>query len=140
MNNPTRKIKVLIVDDSMLYREVLSRGLSSDPGIEIIATAKDAFEARDRILSHRPDVMVCDVAMPKIDGIAFIRQLLPQYPLPVIVISTVSTAVFDAMNAGGGGLCCQARYECCKKCGDVYSGTHREDKDRFHGPGGVSSK
>lgn len=100
MQYPGNKIKVLIVDDSMLYREILARGLASDPGIEIVATARDAFEARDMILAHRPDVMTCDVAMPRMDGIAFIRQLLPQYPLPVIVVSTVSEAVFEAMNAG----------------------------------------
>lgn len=98
--NSLRKIKVLIVDDSLIYREVLSRGLASDPGIEIVATANDAFDARDKILRHQPDVMTCDVAMPKMDGIEFIRRLLPQYPLPVIVVSAVSTAVFDAMNAG----------------------------------------
>jgi two-component system chemotaxis response regulator CheB len=95
-----QKIRVLIVDDSLVFREVLAMGLSADPTIEVVATAVDAFDARDKILKYSPDVMTCDVEMPKMNGIEFIRRLLPQYPLPVIVVSVVSEAVFDAMNAG----------------------------------------
>lgn len=95
-----RKIKVLVVDDSLVFREVIARGLSSDPHIEVVAKAMDPFDARDKILEFEPDVMTCDVEMPKMNGIEFIQRLLPQYPLPVIVVSTVSEAVFDAMNAG----------------------------------------
>ncbi len=95
-----RKIKVLVVDDSLLFREVIARGISSDPDIEVVAKAVDPFDARDKILEFEPDVMTCDVEMPKMNGIEFIRRLLPQYLLPVIVVSTVSEAVFDAMNAG----------------------------------------
>ncbi len=96
----SKKIRVLIVDDSMLFREVLQRGLSSDPSIEVVATANDPFEARDMIISTKPDVMTCDVEMPKMNGIDFIRKLMPQYPLPIIVVSSTSGTVFDAMNAG----------------------------------------
>lgn len=95
-----RKIRVLVVDDSILFREVLSRGISSDPNIEVVATANDPFDARDKILKYGPDVMTCDVEMPKMNGIEFILKLMPQYPLPVIVVSTVSAAVFDAMKVG----------------------------------------
>jgi two-component system, chemotaxis family, protein-glutamate methylesterase/glutaminase len=95
-----KKIKVLVVDDSLVFREVLSRGISSDSNIEVVATAVDPFDARDKIIKYEPDVMTCDVEMPKMNGIEFIRRLIPQYPLPVIVVSTVSEAVFDAMNAG----------------------------------------
>jgi two-component system chemotaxis response regulator CheB len=97
---PGKRIKVLVVDDSLLFREVLSRGIASDPAIEVVGTAVDPFDARDKILKYEPDVMTCDVEMPKMNGIEFVRRLLPQYPLPVIVVSTVSAAVFDAMNAG----------------------------------------
>lgn len=93
-------IRVLIVDDSMVYREVLTKGLSTDSSIEVVATAKDPFDARDKILEFEPDVMTCDVEMPRMNGIDFIKRLLPQYPLPVIVVSTISDAVFEAMNAG----------------------------------------
>jgi two-component system, chemotaxis family, protein-glutamate methylesterase/glutaminase len=95
-----RKIRVLVVDDSILFREVLARGISTDPQIEVVAKAVDPFDARDKILGFKPDVMTCDVEMPKMNGIEFIKRLLPQYPLPVVVVSTVSNAVFDAMNAG----------------------------------------
>ncbi len=95
-----RKIRVLVVDDSAVFREILSKGISSDPGIEVVATAKDAFDARDKIIKFIPDVMTCDVEMPKMNGIEFVRQLLPQYPLPVIMVSMVSGIVFDAISAG----------------------------------------
>jgi two-component system chemotaxis response regulator CheB len=96
----TKKIKVLVVDDSLVFREVILRGLSSDPAIEVVATAHDPFDARDKILQYEPDVMTCDVEMPRMNGIEFIRRLLPQYVLPIIVVSSVSEAVFDAMKAG----------------------------------------
>ncbi len=94
------KIKVLIIDDSMLFREVLSKGISSDKQINVVATACDAFDARDKIIKYQPDVITCDVEMPKMNGIEFIRRLLPQYKVPVIVVSGVSDSVFDAMNVG----------------------------------------
>ncbi|MPL97410.1 Chemotaxis response regulator protein-glutamate methylesterase [bioreactor metagenome] len=93
-------IRLLIVDDSALFRAVLSRGVSADPDIEVVAAATDPFDARDKILEFEPDVMICDVVMPKMDGIEFIRRLMPQYPLRVVVVSSVSEAVLDAMNAG----------------------------------------
>ena len=95
-----KKIKVLVVDDSLLFREIISRGISSDVNIEVVAVAMDPYDARDKIIEFRPDVMTCDVEMPRMNGIEFIRKLLPQYSLPVIVVSSVSNAVFEAMNAG----------------------------------------
>jgi len=100
MLGPSKKIRVLVVDDSVVFREIISRGISSDQYIEVIATANDPFEARDKIIKYEPDVMTCDVEMPKMNGIEFIRRLMPQYPLPIIVVSSVSGVVFDAMNAG----------------------------------------
>lgn len=96
----SKKIKVLIVDDSLVFREFLARGISVDPYIEVVAKAEDPFDARDKILAFNPDVITCDVEMPKMNGIEFLRRLLPQYPLPVVVVSTISEAVFEAMNAG----------------------------------------
>ncbi|HHU89715.1 MAG TPA: chemotaxis response regulator protein-glutamate methylesterase [Clostridiaceae bacterium] len=95
-----KRIRVLVVDDSMLFRTVLSKGLSSDSNIDVVATAGDPFEARDKIIQYQPDVMTCDVEMPKMNGIEFIRRLLPQYHLPVVVVSGVSGIVFDAMDTG----------------------------------------
>ncbi len=95
-----KKIRLLIVDDSALFRNMLVKGVSRDPEIEVVATAVDPFDARDKIVDLEPDVMVCDVVMPKMNGIDFIKRLLPQYPLRVVVVSSVSDAVLDAMNAG----------------------------------------
>ncbi|AKL96897.1 chemotaxis response regulator protein-glutamate methylesterase CheB [Clostridium aceticum] len=95
-----RKIKVLIVDDSLISREIIARGISSDSSIEVVATATDPFDARDKILKYKPDIMTCDIEMPKMNGIEFIRRLLPQYPLPIVVVSTVNQAVLDAMKVG----------------------------------------
>lgn len=97
---PGKRIKVLVVDDSIVFREILSRGISSDPNIRVVATANDPFDARDKIIQYRLDVITCDVEMPRMNGIEFIRKLMLQHPLPVIVVSTVNNAVFDAMNAG----------------------------------------
>ena len=95
-----RKIKVLVVEDSMLFRELLVQNLNKDDGIEVVAAARDPFEARDMILKYQPDVMTLDIEMPRMDGIEFLQKLMPQYPLPVVMISSLSDRVFDAMNAG----------------------------------------
>jgi two-component system chemotaxis response regulator CheB len=96
----TRRIRVLIVDDSLLFRETLASELGKDLGIEIIGTASDPFMARDKILELKPDVVTLDVEMPKMDGITFLRKLMPQYPLPVVVISSSEKNIFDALDAG----------------------------------------
>ena len=93
-------IKVLVVEDSIVFRELLVQNLNKDPAIKVVATARDPFEARDAILAHKPDVMTLDVELPRMSGIEFLRKLMPQYPLPVVVISSLSEKVFDAMNAG----------------------------------------
>lgn len=93
-------IKVLIVDDSIVFRELLVQNLGRDPAIKVVGTAKDPFEARDAILALKPDVMTLDIELPRMNGIEFLRKLMPQYPLPVVVISSLSDKVFDAMNAG----------------------------------------
>lgn len=95
-----KKTKVLIVDDSALFREVLARSISADPSLTVVACAVDPFDAKDKILQFEPDVMTCDIEMPRMNGIDFIRRLLPQYPLPVVVVSSISGMVFDAMSAG----------------------------------------
>lgn len=95
-----RSIRVLVVDDSIVFRELLVQNLNSDPAIQVVATAKDPYEARDAIVRHKPDVMTLDVELPRMSGIEFLRKLMPQYPLPVVVISALNDKVFDALNAG----------------------------------------
>ena len=95
-----RKIRVLVVEDSIVFRELLVRNLNADPAIEVVATARDPFEARDAIVEYRPDVMTLDIELPRMNGIEFLRKLMPQHPLPVVMISSLSEKVFDALNAG----------------------------------------
>jgi len=83
------KIKVMLVDDSALVRRTLSEVLSSDPQIEIIATAQDPFVAVQKLRKAAPDVMILDVEMPRMDGITFLQKIMSQHPLPVIICSTL---------------------------------------------------
>lgn len=98
------KVRVLVVDDSAIARDLLERGLSLDPGIEVVGKASDAFSARDRIVLLKPDVITLDIEMPRMDGIEFLKRLLPQYPVPVVVVSAVtlegSRRALEAMEAG----------------------------------------
>ena len=95
-----RKIKVLIIDDSLLFREFISQEVRKDSGIVVVGTAADPFDARDKIIDLEPDVITCDIEMPKMNGIEFIRRLMPQYPLPAVIVSSLSDNVFEALNAG----------------------------------------
>lgn len=95
-----RPIRVLVVEDSLVFRELLVRNLNRNPDIQVVATARDPFEARDAIVEFEPDVMTLDLELPKMSGIEFLQKLMPQHPMPVLVISCLSDKVFDAMNAG----------------------------------------
>ncbi len=85
-----RRIKVLIIDDSALVRDVLGAALAKDPGIEVVGTATDPYDARNKIVELKPDVLTLDVEMPRMDGVEFLRKLMPQYPLPVIMVSSLT--------------------------------------------------
>jgi two-component system chemotaxis response regulator CheB len=97
-------IEVLVVDDSASVRETLVSILESDPGIRVAGAAADAFAAAKRMQAKVPDVMILDVEMPRMDGITFLRKIMAQHPLPVIICSGVtsqgSDAFFQAMEAG----------------------------------------
>jgi len=88
----SNKIKVLIVDDSAVVRKILSTGLSKDPNIEVVGAAPDPFVARDKIVALKPDVVTLDVEMPRMDGISFLQRLMAYYPLPVIMVSSLTQA------------------------------------------------
>ena len=95
-----RKVKVMVLDDSLLFREMMVQGLKGDSLIKLVGFAGDPFEAKDRIPLLEPDVITLDIEMPHMDGIKFLHSLMPQYPLPVIVVSSLQTSVFEAMDAG----------------------------------------
>lgn len=83
-------LRVLIVDDSAVVRKLVSDALKGDPGIEVVGTAVDPFAARDKIKELKPDVLTLDLEMPRMDGLTFLRILMEQHPLPVIIMSSLS--------------------------------------------------
>ncbi|MCI7805070.1 MAG: chemotaxis response regulator protein-glutamate methylesterase [Oscillospiraceae bacterium] len=95
-----RKIRLLIVDDSVFFREMLSKFFADDKIIEVVGKAGDPYEARDKIIELRPDVLTLDVEMPKMNGIQFLRKLIPQYPVPTVIVSSAPIKAFDALDAG----------------------------------------
>lgn len=97
-------IKVLVVDDSAVVRQTFERELVKDPEINVVGTATDPYVARDMIVSLKPDVITLDIEMPRMDGITFLRKLMISYPLPVVVVSSLSKqgsqTAMDAIEAG----------------------------------------
>lgn len=89
------KVRVLIVDDSALMRQLLSSCLSADPDIEVVGTAADPIEAREKIKALNPDVITLDVEMPRMDGVTFLRKIMTLRPMPVVMISTLTQAGAD---------------------------------------------
>lgn len=98
------KIKVLVIDDSALVRQILTKGLAADQGIEVVGSAADPYIARDKIVELQPDVLTLDVEMPRMDGVEFLRRLMPQYPLPVVMVSSLTQKgkqiTMDSLEAG----------------------------------------
>jgi len=99
-----QQIRVLVVDDSALVRQILSNGLSLDPAINVVGTASDPYVARDQIIRLKPDVLTLDVEMPRMDGVAFLRKLMPQYPIPIVMVSSLTQKgkqiTMEALEAG----------------------------------------
>ncbi len=89
-------IKVLVVDDSAVVRQILSAELSRARGIQVVGTAVDPYVARDKIVTLKPDVLTLDIEMPRMDGLTFLGKLMQHYPLPVIVVSSVTPAGGEA--------------------------------------------
>ncbi|CAH2031218.1 protein-glutamate methylesterase/protein-glutamine glutaminase [Trichlorobacter ammonificans] len=86
----SRKIKVLIVDDSALVRQTLAEILGADPAIEVMATAQDPIVAAQKIAEQVPDVITLDVEMPRMDGLTFLQKLMSQHPIPVVMCSSLT--------------------------------------------------
>ncbi|MFC1523579.1 chemotaxis response regulator protein-glutamate methylesterase [Thermodesulfobacteriota bacterium] len=111
------KIKVLVVDDSAVVRKVFSEELSNERDIEVVGTAPDPYVARDKIISLKPDVLTLDIEMPRMDGITFLRKLMKYYPLPIIIVSSLTTE--------GGALALEAMeigaVDVVSKPGEAYS-------------------
>ena len=105
------RIRVLIVDDSALMRQILSSILSSDPAIDVIGTAPDPLVAREKIKALNPDVMTLDVEMPGMDGIAFLEKVMTLRPMPVVMVSSLTErgaeVTMRAMELGAVDVFCK---------------------------------
>ncbi len=95
-----KKVRVMVVDDSILARTMITQGLSQNPRIEVVGTGFNAQDAMAKVGQLRPDVITSDIEMPGMSGLDFLKQLLPKYPLPVILVSSLNLRVFDALSAG----------------------------------------
>jgi two-component system chemotaxis response regulator CheB len=107
----TNVVKVLIVDDSAVVRQILSTQLDQDNGIDVVGTAPDPYIARDKILQLKPDVLTLDVEMPRMDGITFLGKLMKSHPMPVIVLSSLTPkggkTAMAALEAGAVDVICK---------------------------------
>ncbi|MCD6533080.1 MAG: chemotaxis response regulator protein-glutamate methylesterase [Deltaproteobacteria bacterium] len=110
-------IKVLIVDDSAMVRQVFTRELAKERDIEIVGTAPDPYVARDKIVALRPDVITLDIEMPRMDGLTFLRKLMKHFPMPVIIVSSLTRkggkVALEAIESGA--------VEVLAKPGEAYS-------------------
>ncbi len=101
-------VRVLIVDDSALVRRILSDALSRHDDIEVVGTATDPYVARERIVQLRPDVITLDIEMPRMDGLSFLAKLMKHFPIPVVVVSSLtpqnSETAFRALSLGAVGV------------------------------------
>ncbi|WP_342743881.1 chemotaxis response regulator protein-glutamate methylesterase [Desulfamplus magnetovallimortis] len=108
MQNPilniNKPIRVLVVDDSAIVRKVFSQELSKEKDIEVVGTAPDPYVAREKIIELKPDVITLDIEMPRMDGITFLKKLMQHYPLPVIIVSSLtskgSSLALEALSTG----------------------------------------
>ena len=86
-----KDIRVLVVDDSAVVRKVFKEQLSRQEGVTVVGTAPDPYVARDKIVKLKPDVITLDIEMPRMDGITFLKKLMKHHPLPVIIVSSLTT-------------------------------------------------
>jgi len=104
-------IKVLVVDDSAVIRTVLVRELSRDPDIEVVGTATDPYQARNKIVELAPDVITLDIEMPRMNGILFLRKLMAYCPTPAVIFSSLAAeggaAALEAIDAGAVDVMCK---------------------------------
>lgn len=112
-----RNIRVLVVDDSAIVRKILTEELSHERGIVVVGTAPDPYVARDKIVRLKPDVVTLDLEMPRMDGLVFLKRLMKHYPIPVIIVSSLTKKggrlALEAMESGA--------VEILSKTGSAYS-------------------
>ena len=134
----TTPFKVLIVDDSALMRQLLTKILESDPGLKVVGTAGDPFVAREKIIALKPDVLTLDIEMPRMDGLTFLEKLMRGHPMPVIMVSSLTSkgaeTTLRALSLGAMDYISKPKL-------DVSNGTiEQADRDHRQGQGGRQGK
>jgi two-component system chemotaxis response regulator CheB len=111
MTAPGRRVRVLVVDDSAVVRDVFARELARDPEIEVVGAVPDPYVARDQIVKLEPDVVTLDVEMPRMDGLTFLRKLMRHHPMPVIIVSSLTSdggaLALEALDCGAVDVMCK---------------------------------
>ncbi len=106
-----KKVKVLIIDDSAMVRKIFTQELSKDPEIEVVGTAPDPYIGRDKIVQLKPDVLILDIEMPRMDGLTFLEKLMKHYPMPVIIVSSLAKqgceVALKALELGASEVMCK---------------------------------
>lgn len=127
--SPSRPVRVLVVDDSALIRQLMTELLSQDPGIEVVGTAADPFIARDKIKQLNPDVITLDVEMPRMDGLTFLQNLMRLRPMPVVMVSSLTqagaTVTLDALALGAVDFVTKPSIDVARGMGE-YAGVLQE--------------
>lgn len=152
------KIKVLVVDDSAIVRDVLSSIINEQNDMEVIATAPDPFIARDKVVRLNPDIITLDIEMPRMDGLTFLQKIMTYNPLPVIIVSSVTTAdphaaikaldlgAIDIVNKPGGSISIEeVKLEVVEKIRATYKEKERlikkwQEQNATRKPGGRSQR
>ncbi len=116
------KLKVLVIDDSALIRQLLTEILNSDPGIEVVGSAVDPLIARQKIKELNPDVLTLDIEMPRMDGLSFLRNLMRLRPMPVVMISTLTQkgadTTMEALSLGAVDFIAKPKLDVVEKLAD----------------------
>lgn len=104
-------VRVLVVDDSAVVRQTFEQELAKDKDIEVVGTASDPYVARDKIVALKPDVITLDIEMPRMDGLTFLRKLMQHYPVPVVIVSSLSkegsAVALEAVQSGAVDVMCK---------------------------------
>lgn len=142
----TKRVRVLIVDDSALIRKMMTEILSKDPGIEVLGTAQDPYVAREKIKALNPDVITLDIEMPKMDGIEFLQKIMKLRPMPVLMVSSLTQqgadATLQALELGAVDYVAKPtqdlQFGLAEKCGEIVEKVKAVARARVRPGGGAT--
>lgn len=100
MHKTSEKVKVLVVDDSLFFRNIIQKLLENHKNIQVVGVCNDALEAEEKLKEITPDVITCDIEMPVVGGIEFVKKIMSQNPIPILLVSSVNISIFEALHSG----------------------------------------